>query len=104
MARFYKVRNLGPAPSVEELAMMLTAYSTTYADYHELKDIADDRTVDEYVYDQSMQMIAGDPRSVLTFVSNELMEFRDDPIDEGQVPMLERIGNAAKAYIAVRGL
>ena len=104
MSRLYKLRNLGPAPSDEELASMLTSYMLSYGDHYDIMDNLDGgQTPEDYVYGESLNTVCNDPRQALTFVVSELDEYGNDPIDAGQVPMLNRLRDSIKAYIAVRG-
>ena len=104
MTKLYKVRNLGPAPSDEELAAMIGKYMLRYGDYYEIKDECEmGQTPEDYVYDQSLNMVCMSPRDALTYVASELDECSDSPIDAQQVPMLMRLQDRIRAFIAVRG-
>ena len=104
MSKLYKLRNLGPAPSDEELASMLTSYMLSYGDHYDIMDNSESgQTPEDYVYGESLNTVCNDPRQALTFVVSELDEYGNDPIDAGQVPMLNRLRDSIKAYIAVRG-
>lgn len=104
MSKLYKLRNLGPAPSDEELASMLTSYMLSYGDHYEIMDNRESgQTPEDYAYGESLNIVCTSPRNALTYVASELGECTDGPIDSDQVPMLNRLRDSIKAYIAVRG-
>lgn len=104
MARIYKLKNLGPAPSMEELAVMFAQYEQSYGDTYDQWDNAFGGELWDELYGGALFMVSGDPRSMLTRITSELMEYEDDPIDANQIPMLRRLRDATKAFIAARGL
>ena len=104
MARFYKLKNLGPAPSMEELAVMAAQYEMSYGDTYDQWDNSFGGDLWDELYGSALFMVSGNPRGLLTHITSELMEYEDDPIDAKQIPMLKRLRDSTKAYIAARGL
>lgn len=106
MGRLFAVKNLGPAPSMEDLAQAVSDYVIAYADTYELMDACEgNQSVKDCAYDRSLQAVAEKPRDVLVFLTSERDIARvEGAIDEAQIPMLDRLIDATKAYIAARGL
>lgn len=103
MSRLLKYRNLGPAPSMEQMAVMVAQYEMMYGDtYGQIDNLMGDDLWSE-LYGEALMLVANDPRGLLTRVTSEIIEYRDDPIDKGQVEVLGRLQDSIKAYIAVRG-
>ncbi len=106
MSRLFAVKNLGPAPSMEELATNLAQYTVDYEDAYEMMDRMDGgQSLGDFAYDSALQMIAGDPKDALVYLTSQRDLARvEGAIDNGQIPMLDRLIDQTKAYIAVRGL
>ncbi len=106
MGRLFAVKNLGPAPSMEDLASSLSLYALDYVETYALMDNMDgDQSLSDYAYDSSLQAIAKHPRDVLVYLTTERDIVRvEGAIDENQLPMLDRLIDMTKAYIAARGL
>ncbi len=106
MGRLFAVKNLGPAPSMEELANAMAQYVLFYEDTYLLKDDTEcGQTVEDYVYDGTLHMIADDPRDALVYLTSERQHVCDEGADDdSQIPMLDRLIDMTKAYIAARGL
>lgn len=103
MGRLFKLRNLSPAPSVEQLAVMVAQYEMMYGDTYDQKDNLIGEDLWGELYGEALLLVANDPKGLLTRVTSEIMEYRDDPIDRGQMDVLGRLQDSIKAFIAVRG-
>lgn len=106
MARLFAVKNLGPAPSMEDLVSDIVSYALDYEDTYDLKDNkGSDQTLYDFVYDSVLQMVAGNPRDALVYLTSERNLARaEGTVDDDQLPMLDRLIDLTKAYIAARGL